>query len=177
MFKYILVLIGFMLCGGIVGAEKAKKQEAPCPNKTAILAHYTFINSQLQSKDKPLSALSCKSYANIIKNWIKQYPFIEVETEIDKSWYNKTVEFLDYIGNGKESLSTLKDAKKDRGKEYRKLEDNLEDAIKLFAELLAKPTPVEKKKLDKLRNEKRKFDTEKRRENAKKTGVIMPDED
>lgn len=177
MYKYILLLTGFMLCAGISAAEKAKQQEAPCPNKTTILAHYTFINSQLQSKDKPLSALSCKSYANIIKNWIKQYPFIEVETEIDKSWYNKTMEFLDYIGYCKEEMTVLKDAKKDRSKEYRTLDDNLEEALKRFSELLAKPTPVEKKKMDKLRNEKHKFEAEKRRENARKSGVIMPDED
>jgi hypothetical protein len=74
-------------------------------------------------------------------------------------------------------MEILKSAKKDRSKNYRTLEDNLETAIQRFGELLAKPTPVEKKKLEKLRAEKHRYDAEKRREQAKKSGVIMPEED
>jgi hypothetical protein len=173
----VLFVLIFFAALGYAAAPGQGGQPDVCPNRQAVIGHYTFINAQLKNADKPLSPLSCKSYANIIRSWLKRYKYIEVETEIDSSWYNKTIEFLDYIGNSKDEMEILKSAKKDRSKNYRTLEDNLETAIQRFGELLAKPTPVEKKKLEKLRAEKHRYDAEKRREQAKKSGVIMPEED
>ena len=173
--KIIAFMTVCMFCTVIVAADVGKVEKEQCPDRTQMLEQYVFINKSLQSSDNPLSALSCKSYANLIKNLLKEYPFIEASTEIDKSWFEKSIQFLDYIGECKVFIVRMKDARKDNTTEYRKVEGNLQEATKRFAELLEKPTPVEQKKLEKLREEKRKWELTHKREKAKSGGIKEDD--
>ncbi len=169
--KIIVLLVVFLSYTVLFAAKQHKIEEEQCPDRVEILTQYAFINTLLQSSDKPLSSLSCKSYANIIKRLLKIFPYIEVNTEIDKSWFERSTQFLDYIADCKDFLVRMKDAHKDNTAEYRKVEGNLKEATKRFSELLDKPTPVEKKKLEKLRDDKRKWELEKKREKAKGGGI------
>ena len=100
------------------------------------------------------------------------FRFLEVDTEIDRSWYDRVYKMLDYLAKAKQFLELAKMNGRVDTDECKKVLANFNEVSKRFPELLEKPTPVEQKKLEKLREEKRKWDLEKKRESARKSGSI-----
>lgn len=156
----------------------AKKNTEGTVSRDIVMA---FLNESYsiftkgEKNGKPASAIKYMSVAAVVKNWLA-LRFIEVDTEIDISWYNKVFAYLDYMAKAKQYLDTAKMNGKANSPEYKEFLTKFEDFKKRFFELLNKPTPVDKKKLDKLQEDKKKWEAEKRRAEAKKKGVNLAEE-
>ena len=146
-------------------------------SREAVLA---FLNESNRifiegESGKTISSIKYASVTAMVKNWLS-LRFLEVDTEIDKSWYERVYKFLDYMTKARTFMDTAKMNGQLKTPEYKKISGNFDEAQKRFSELLkADPTPVEKKKLEKLRDEKQKWELEKKREKAK-SGSIKEDE-
>jgi hypothetical protein len=123
-------------------------------------------------KGKPASSIKYFSSTAVVKNWMT-LRFLEVDTEIDKGWYERVYKFLDYMTKARTFMESAKMNGKAKTPEYKKISDNFEEAQKRFAEVLKDPTPVDKKKLEKLREEKRKWELARK---SKKSGSIKEDD-
>ena len=142
-------------------------------SRDAVLA---FLNESnkifLEGENgKPVTAIKYASVTAIVKNWLS-LRFLEVDSEIDKSWYERVYKFLDYMAKARIFMDSAKMNGKLSTPEYKKISDNFDEAQKRFSELLkATPTPVEKKKLEKLHEEKRKWELEQKIAKAKSGGI------
>ncbi len=139
----------------------------------------TFLNESNKiflegDKGKPAEAIDYSSAAGMVKNWLN-FRFLEVDTEIDRGWYERVYKMLDYLAKSKSFIELAKMNGRLKTEEYKKVLNNFNEVSKRFPELLKDPTPVEKKKLEKLREEKQKWELEKKREKAK-SGSIKEDE-
>lgn len=139
----------------------------------------TFLNEsnkvfQEGDKGKPATAVRYFSAAGMVKAWLN-IRFLEVDTEIDRGWYERVYKMLDYLAKSKSFIELAKMNGRLKTEEYKKVLNNFNEVSKRFPELLKDPTPVEKKKLEKLREEKQKWELEKKREKAK-SGNIKEDE-
>jgi len=187
--KICLVLIS--LCLFTFASFAASKPVAAAKPATAVKKNtegsvsrdnvMTFLNESYaiftkgEKNGQPASAIKYMSVAAVVKNWLA-LRFLEVDSEIDISWYNKVFAYLDYMAKTKQYLDTAKMNGKANTPEYKDIAAKFEDFKKRFADLLSKPTPVEKKKLEKLQEEKKKWEAEKRRAEAKKKGVNLADD-
>ena len=168
-------------------AKPASKAVAPAKSAAAQFAEATvsretvlaFLSASNKvfiegEKGRPANSMKYFSAAGIVKNWLN-FRFLEVDTEIDKSWYDRVYKMLEYLAKSKDFLELAKINGKTNTDEYRKVLNNFNDVSKRFPELLKDPTPVEKKKLEKLRDEKRKWELEQKIAKAK-SGSIKEDE-
>lgn len=173
-----LCVVAVFLCFVVpLNAGKKQLQEQEL-SKADVLAMYNDINTAIiaNGQKQPLCALAYKIYTKRISSMLKEHPFIEAETEIDKTWYERTVKFIVYMGECRDYLDRfIKVPGRPEPEQNRKIQNNFNEAQKRFAELLKDPTPVEKKKLEKLREEKHKWELAHKREKAK-SGSIKEDE-
>lgn len=157
------------------GAKTGNKQQGSEElSQTSVMAMYNDINKEIlgDGKKQPLGAISYKAYVVQINSLLKDHPFIEVETEIDKTWYERSVKFLIYMGECRDYLDRfIQVPGRPEPEKNKKIKNNFDEAKKRFSELLQEPTPVEKKKLEKLREEKRKWELTHKREKAKNGGI------
>lgn len=146
-------------------------------SRDAVLAFLNEANKVFIEGEngKPVTAIKYASVTAVVKNWMG-FRFLEVDTEIDKSWYERVYKFLDYMAKAKTFMDSAKMNGQLKTPEYKKISDNFDEARKRFSELLkADPTPVEKKKLEKMREEKQKWELTQKREKAK-SGSIKENE-
>jgi hypothetical protein len=134
---------------------------------------FTFLNesntifTKGEKNGRPASAIKYLSVSAVVKNWLI-LRFLEVDTEIDISWYNRVFAYLDYMAKAKQFLDTAGMNGKADTSEYKEVDAKFDEVRKRFGEAIKKPTPVNEKKLAKLRDEKRKWESEKRREEGGK---------
>ncbi|MEI8246904.1 MAG: hypothetical protein WCI51_13815 [Lentisphaerota bacterium] len=121
-------------------------------------------------KGKPATAIKYISTAGMVKAWLN-IRFLEADTEIDRGWYERVYKMLDYMAKSKDFIELAMMNGRTKTPEYKKISDNFDEAQKRFSELLKEPTPVEQKKLEKLREEKRKWELTHKREKAKSGGI------
>ena len=146
-------------------------------SRDAVLAFLNESNKVFIEGEngKPVTAIKYASVTAVVKNWLS-LRFLELDSEIDKSWYERVYKFLDYMTKARTFMDSAKMNGQLKTPEYKKISDNFNEAQKRFSELLkADPTPVEKKKLEKLRDEKRKWELEQKIAKAK-SGSIKEDE-
>lgn len=103
---------------------------------------------------KPISGLGISSYSSIVGLWEKRQ-WIEVETEIDKSWYKKVISIINYLGNCKKYLEISKYNKTLDDPKSRKVMQNYTAALKKFKEMIDNPTKVDRSKLSTLKRQRR----------------------
>lgn len=171
--KSLMILIFAGLAAGTFAAEHKKTEPELEPlERTQVIAALTSINQQINSPDqsKAILSITYACYSSTIYFWLKQYPFIEADTGIEKSWFEQTAKMLDYMGECKDLLERLKDSRQEQSEEYLKTEADFKEAAKRFAELVKNPTLVEHSKLERLRAEKAKWEAQRRREKDKKAG-------
>lgn len=164
MIKKILLIGVFavLLPLALFGAKSVPKaEEIEELTKADVIGMFTQFNTDIAEDIKNQDSLTFvyRQNANMIKKWLKYYQFIELDTEIDRSWYEKVIKLLVYMGECKGYLTRFvhKD-EKDKSEKYQQVLANLKAAHKQFAQLLKNPTPVDQKKLEKLREEKHKSD-------------------
>jgi hypothetical protein len=116
----------------------------------------------------PAPSITYCSAAGMMKNWLN-FRFLEADTEIDKSWYERVYKMLDYLARTKDFLELAKMNGRTNTDEYKKVLANFNEVSKRFPELMEKPTPVEQKKLEKLRDEKRRWELTQK---SRKSGSI-----
>ena len=165
-------LLAGLLVSVVSGAKIEKKQQKlEALSKSDVIAMYNEINTAIIADGKqPLGALSYKIYANQINNLLRDYPYIEVDTEIDKSWYERSIKFLVYMGECRDYLDRFIPVPgRPEPEQNRKIKSNFDEAYSRFAALLKDPTPVEQKKLEKLRDEKRRWELTQK---SRKSGSI-----
>jgi hypothetical protein len=116
---------------------------------------YAAISKDIQDDGvkKPLSPMIYSGFSECVKSFMSRR-FIELSTEIDMSWYERTFKLLEYMAECKQYIHCLELANKQEDPDYIKWKSNFKEARKNFAELIKKPTPVEQSKLKKLREEK-----------------------
>ena len=132
-------------------------------NVVSMFTEFDHAISRDQQNEEQIT-FPYKENANAIASWLKDYRFIEVDTEIDRSWYERAAKFLEYMGECKGFLVRfVRKSEKDTSPEYQKVLANLKEAHKRFAELVKNPTPVEHNKLERLRAEKAKWEAQKGR--------------
>jgi hypothetical protein len=119
-------------------------------------------------KGKPATSMRYFAAAGMMKNWLN-FRFLEADTEIDKSWYERVYKMLDYLARTKDFLELAKMNGRINTDEYKKVLANFNEVSKRFPELMEKPTPVEQKKLEKLRDEKRRWELTQK---SRKSGSI-----
>lgn len=179
--KQFLLIIMFAALLPLFGAKNTPKEDSFGElTKAEVIARFTKLDNEITEDLKEPDGATCiyLSTANAINEWMKYYRFIEVDTEIDRSWYERAAKMLTYMGECKSYLTRfVRKTEKDKSPQYQKVFANLKEAHKRFAELVKKPTPVERDKLEKLRGEKYKYQAQKRRENARKTGTAVPDDE
>lgn len=139
-------------------------------SRDAVLA---FLNESnkffLEGENgKPVTAIKYASVTAVVKNWLT-LRFLEADTEIDKSWYERVYKFLDYMTKARTFMDSAKMNGKLKTPEYKKISDNFDEALKRFSEVIKDPTPVEQKKLEKLRDEKRRWELTQK---SRKSGSI-----
>ncbi len=122
----------------------------------------TFLNESNKAflegeNGKQVPSIKYASVTAVVKNWLS-LRFLELDSEIDKSWYERVYKFLDYMTKARTFMDSAKMNGKLKTPEYKKISDNFDEAYSRFAALLKDPTPVEQKKLEKLRDEKRKWE-------------------
>lgn len=176
-FKKITLFLAGLAASFILLGGQNDNQELQEMTKADIGAIYANIRKGLAGDEKtpPVKFAVYKIYADMISEWITKYRFLEADTEIDKSWFEKTVKMLEYMAQCKEFIELAQSSGDENTEEFKKVKSNLEEAYKRFSELVKNPTPVDRDKLEKLRSEKYKWEAEKRRENAKKNGTAVPD--
>ena len=167
--KLILIsMSAALLPVALFGANPAPKEEDFDElTKAEVIERFTKLDSEIAEDLKNPDAPTCiyLSTANSINEWMKYYRFIEADSEIDRSWYERAAKFLEYMGECKSYLTRfIRKSEKDTSPEYQKVLANLKEAHKRFAELVKNPTPVEHNKLERLRAEKAKWEAQHRRE-------------
>jgi hypothetical protein len=161
----ILVVLGIMLLpfayGKIDDSGVRDEQEL---SKADVLAAYAVISKDVQnvSEKKALTSMVYAGFSECVKSFMNRR-FVELDTEIDMTWYEKTFKLLEYMADCKQYMHCMELANKQQDTDYIKAKSNFEEAHKRFAELVKKPTPVDKDKLEKLRADKHKWEAEKRR--------------
>ncbi|MFA6099240.1 MAG: hypothetical protein WC808_06950 [Patescibacteria group bacterium] len=171
-----ICLVAGLLFSVASGAKTEKKQQKETLSKADVMAMYNEINTAIiaAGQKQPLGAISYKVYVRHINNLLKDYPYIEADTEIDKTWYERTVKFIIYMGECRDYLdSIIKVPGRPEPEQNKKIKNNFDEAQKRFAELIKEPTPVEKRKLEKLREEKHKWELTQK---SRKSGGIKEDE-
>ncbi len=160
MIKKILLigLFAALLPLALFGAKNVTKaEEIEELTKADVIGMFTQFNTDIAEDIKNQDSLTFvyRQNANMIKKWLKYYRFIELDTEIDRSWYEKVIKLLVYMGECKGYLTRfVHKNERDKSEKYQQVLANLKEARKNFAELIKKPTPVEQSKLKKLREEK-----------------------
>ncbi len=178
MFIRILLfgLVALVLPAVAFGANHAYNEE--CMTRPAIIAMFAEFDRDIADdlKHEERISFSHTESAKIIASMMKENPFIEVDCEIDKSWFERAEKMLLYMGECKRFMvSFIHRDEIPKSQEYQKVKHNLEEVSKRFSELVKNPTPVEQRKLNKLREEKLKWVTQKHHENAKKSGINSPE--
>ncbi len=169
MIKKVLLICLFaaLLPLALFGAKNVDKEEdVEELTKADVLATCAGFDKAIADGEKMSSIKSpvYKMFADTINDWLKNYRFLEVDTEIDRSWYERTGKMLEYIYECRKFIELAQMANKVKSEEYEKIKNNLNEAHRRFAELVKNPTPVDKDKLNKLRDEKAKWQAQKRRE-------------
>ena len=158
MFKKLLFisLFSVLLPLALFGAKNANTEVEELTKGDVIDMFNQFnVNIAEDIKNPNLVTFVYKQNSKMINKWMKYYRFIEVDTEIDRSWYEKAAKLLTCMGECKSFMTRfIHKAEKDKSPEYQKVLANFKDAQKQFAELVKHPTPVDPKKLEKLRQEK-----------------------
>lgn len=163
----IFVMSAFFLPVMLFGANPAKEEPVEDLTKNDVIARFAKLNNDIAEDLKTPDSVKYfyQQNASMINRWLKYSHFIEVDTEIDRSWYERAAKFLQYMGECKEYLILfVRKSEKDKSPEYQKVLANLNEAHKRFAELVKNPTPVEHSKLERLRAEKAKWEAQHRRE-------------
>jgi len=169
MFKKILLIGLFAALLPLFGAKPVPNKEEQVEDLTRadVITMFNQFNTDITEDIKNLDAVTFvyQMNANMINKWMKYYRFIEVDTEIDRSWYERAEKMLTYMGECKGYLTRfIRKAERDKSPQYQKVLANLNEAHRRFVELSKNPTPVDKDKLNKLRDEKAKWQAQKRRE-------------
>ena len=177
--KYLVIAF---LCLFAFSSFAASKTAAAAKTATAPGNIYAFVSRDAvlgflnesntifikgEKNGQPATAIKYLSVMAVVKNWLKLC-FLEVDTEIDISWYNKVFAYLNYMAKAKQFLDTAGMNGKAGTAEYKEVAAKLDEVQKRFGEAIKNPTPVNEKKLAKLRDEKRKWESEKRREEGGK---------
>ena len=162
-FKKIVFLIVSGLSVSVLTGAQNDNQEPQVMTKSDVSAIYANVHKGLagDGKNPPASFAVYQIYAGMINEWITKYRFLEVDTEIDKSWFEKTEKLLEYMAQCKEFIELAQSRGDVNNEEFRKVKSNFEEAHKRFAELLKKPTPVEHGKLERLSADKHKWEAQK----------------
>ena len=181
---YVVGICSFLVAFAVSqAADVAKPAANAAPTKPAAIdapisreAVLSFLNGYNKVfiegyKGKPAESIRYFAAASMAKNWLN-FRFLEVDTEIDKSWFERVYKMLDYLNKTKDYIELAKVNGKANTDEYKKVLNNFNEVSKRFPELLNKPTPVEKNKLEKLREEKRKWEVNQKYEKSKKNGSI-----
>ncbi|MFA6104558.1 MAG: hypothetical protein WCV67_20955 [Victivallaceae bacterium] len=161
----LIWLAAMMLPMAVLGVNNEEEDDAL--TKGNIIGMFTEFDRAIANdqKNEEQTAFPYRENANMIAFWLKNNRFIEVDTEIDRSWFERAAKMLDYMGECKTFMvSFIRRDDIPKSPEYQKVKHNLEEAHKRFAELVKNPTPVDKDKLNKLREEKAKWEAQKRRE-------------
>jgi len=180
MFKKNLIIL-ILFCGAltILAVENKKNNEPALEplDQQMVISALDSINQQFNTPNSIKTTFSqvyiCFSIS--ITDWLKQYPFIEADTGIEKSWFERAAKMLDYMGECKSLLERLKNSHREHNEEYLKTEANLKEVAKRFDELVKNPTLVEHNKLERLRAEKAKWEAQHHREKEKKAGIASPE--
>ncbi len=159
-------------------AKPASKAVAPAKSAAAqfaeatvsretVLAFLSASNKVFLEGDKgnPANSMKYFSVAGMVKAWLN-IRFLEADTEIDRDWYERVYNMLDYLAKSKDFIELAKMNGRLNTDEYIKVMNNFNEVSKRFGDLLKTPTPVEKKKLEKLRAEKRKWELAQKREKS-----------
>lgn len=159
MLKKILLigLFSVLLPLALFGAKNVKKEEVEEMTKADVIGKFTQINTEIIADFKKLDSINSIYWQNarLINRWLKYYRFIEVDTDIDRSWYEKAAKIMTKMNECKSFITSfIRKDEKDQSPEYQKALAGLKEGQKQFAELLKHPTPVDPKKLEKLRTEK-----------------------
>lgn len=159
MFKK-LILIGLfsvLLSLALFGAKNVKKEEVEEMTKADVIGKFTQINTEIIADLKKPDAINSVYWQNarLINRWLKYYRFIEVDTDIDRSWYEKAAKIMTKMNECKSFITSfIRKDEKDQSPEYQQALAGLKEGQKQFAGLLKHPTQVDPKKLEKLRAEK-----------------------
>jgi len=169
--KIIFFILSGLAALALTGAQ-SDNQATEEMSKADICAIYINIHTGIagDGKNPPANFAVYKIYADMINGWITKSRFLEVDTEIDKSWFENTAKLLEYMAQCKEFIELAQSRSDVNTEEFRKMKGHFEEAKKRFAELVKNPTPVEHSKLERLRAEKAKWEAQHHREKEKKAG-------
>ena len=175
LFGLFAALLPVALCG-----EKNVPQEEQIKEftKAYAIGMFTEFNHDITEDLKVPDSVRFpyQDTSEMIEKWMKHYRFIEADTEIDRSWYERAAKMLAYMAECKQFLVLFgRKSEKDKSPQYQKVLANLKEAHKRFAELVKNPTPVEHNKLERLRAEKAKWEAQHHREKEKKAGIANPE--
>jgi len=154
----LLLLLGLSLSAAMTDEAIYQKMKIPVLDQPKVMGYLNQANKlMLEGKDgKPIPGILYQAYANKIKSW-QASPFLEVDTEIDRSWYEKMYTLMAYMGKAKYYIEAGKFNRKQETKEFKDAVANFTLAYQRFNELLKKPTEVPSKTLSKLRKDKKEW--------------------
>ena len=151
----LLLLIGLNASAVITDDAIYRKMNIPQLDQPTVMGYLNQFNKSIVGdKDgKPIPAIFFLVYTNKIKSWMTS-PFLEVDTDIDRSWFEKIYTMMDYMAKAKDFIDLAKLNRKQNTKEYKEAVANFTLAFQRFNDLLKHPTEVPAKKMEKLRKEK-----------------------
>jgi len=181
MLKKILLfgLFAALLPVALLGAKNVLQEEQIKEfTKADAIGMFTEFNHYITEDLKNPDSVSFpyQDTSEMLEKWLKYYRFIEADTEIDRSWYERAAKMLEYMAECKQFLVLFgRKSEKDKSEKYQKVLANLKETHRRFSELVKNPTPVEHSKLEKLREEKLKWEAQRHREKEKKAGIANPE--
>ncbi len=95
-----------------------------------------------------------RGYSRNVEKWLA-YKHLEADTGITTEWFRKVHRLLQFMAVSRNYLNVQKNLKKTDKPEYKKTEDNFRKARQMFAELLRHPEKVEPTKLNQLKQAKK----------------------
>jgi hypothetical protein len=103
---------------------------------------------------KPVHSLYFRGRSRQVALWAKR-KWIELETGVQKTWFNKVIAQISYLGKLKKRLELAKYNKQLNTPNARKVIVRYKAAIKKFDELIKNPIKVERSKLNYMKRKRR----------------------
>ena len=157
------VLIILLFCSIAISYVKSEDQEGskawsytPVSSSDIITPLRSLYNQMVNGKPngKPIYSIEIRTQNPQLKVWANR-KWIEVETEIDKSWFNQIQKTITYLAKCKKYLELAKFNKKLNTSEAQVVMQNYTLALKKFKELIDNPTKVDRNKLSTLKRQRR----------------------
>jgi hypothetical protein len=156
-----IYLVALLLLSGFCANGKTQPERRPWKYEPVGFGTVeTELNSLYKSitvgdaDGKPVSSLYIRGRNRQILVWGKRQ-WIELETEVQKTWFNRIIAQIKYLTKLKKYLELAKYNKQLNTPNARKVIVRYKAAIKKFDELIKNPTKVERSKLNFMKRKRR----------------------